>query len=114
MGGNAKGICGSVLSCDLLGQAAPDNIPKRRRSGILSGATRGVRQRYGFKIYAYVLMSNHVHLLIETGGVELSKIMQGLQLRYTGYQNRKYKKVGHVFQGEMEASGHEDELKKIN
>jgi REP element-mobilizing transposase RayT len=33
------------------------------------------RQRYGFKVYAYVLMSNHVHMLVETGKVPLSKIM---------------------------------------
>ena len=25
------------------------------------------RERYSFKVYAYVLMTNHVHLLIETG-----------------------------------------------
>jgi hypothetical protein len=31
----------------------------------------------------YVLMSNHVHLLIATGAVGLSKIMQGIQFRYT-------------------------------
>src|SRR6267142_3533919 len=61
------------------------------------------RERYGFKVYAYVLMSNHVHLLIETGRVALSKIMQGLQLRYTGYFNQKYNKVGHLFQGRYKA-----------
>jgi REP element-mobilizing transposase RayT len=61
------------------------------------------RVRYGFKVYAYVLMSNHVHLLIETGKEPLSKIMQGLQQRYTGYFNRKYKKVGHLFQGRYKA-----------
>lgn len=61
------------------------------------------RQRYGFKVYAYVLMSNHVHMLVETGKVPLSKIMQGLQLRYTGYYNRKYRKVGHLFQGRYKA-----------
>jgi REP element-mobilizing transposase RayT len=61
------------------------------------------RRRYGFKVYAYVLMSNHVHLLVETGPLPLSKIMQGLQLRYTGYYNRKYKKVGHLFQGRYKA-----------
>ena len=61
------------------------------------------RRRYGFKVYAYVLMSNHVHLLVETGPLPLSKIMQGLQLRYTGYYNRKYKKVGHLFQGHYKA-----------
>jgi putative transposase len=42
------------------------------------------RRRYGFKLYAYVLMSNHVHMLLETGQAPLSRIMQGLQLRYTG------------------------------
>ena len=35
------------------------------------------RKRYGFTLYAYVLMSNHVHLLIETGEIPLSKVMQG-------------------------------------
>ncbi len=61
------------------------------------------RQWYGFKVYAYVLMSNHVHMLLETGGMPLSRIMQGLQLRYTGYFNRKYNKVGHLFQGRYKA-----------
>ena len=32
------------------------------------------RQRHGFNVYAYVLMSNHVHLLIQTGEVALSRI----------------------------------------
>jgi REP element-mobilizing transposase RayT len=61
------------------------------------------RERYGFKVYAYVLMTNHVHMLLETGRVPLSRIMQGVQLRYTGYFNRKYKKVGHLFQGRYKA-----------
>jgi putative transposase len=48
-------------------------------------------------------MSNQVHLLLETGEVPLSGIMQGFQLRYTGYFNRKYRKVGHLFQGRYKA-----------
>ena len=47
------------------------------------------RKRYRFTIYAYVLMSNHVHLLLETGNVPLSKIMQGLQFTYIHYFNRR-------------------------
>ena len=35
------------------------------------------RKRYGFTIYAYVLMSIHVHLLVETAKAPLSKIMTG-------------------------------------
>jgi len=55
--------------------------------------------RYDFRLYAYVLMSNHVHLLAEAGKVPLAKVMQGLQQSYTLYFNRKYGLVGHLFQG---------------
>jgi len=61
------------------------------------------RQRYGFRLYAYVLMSNHVHLLIETKCVGLSKIMQGIQFSYTQRYNRRHRKVGHLFQGRYRA-----------
>lgn len=61
------------------------------------------QQRYGFRLYAYVLMSNHVHLLMEAGQVPLSKIMQGLQQTYTLYFNRRYHLVGHLFQGRYKA-----------
>ena len=46
--------------------------------------TEHCRERYRCIVYAYVLMSNHVHLLIETGAVKLSKIMQGIQFRGRG------------------------------
>lgn len=61
------------------------------------------RQRYRFTIYAYVLMSNHVHLLLETGKIPLSKILQGIQFTYTQYYNRRYRTVGHLFQGRYKA-----------
>lgn len=59
--------------------------------------------RYQFHLYAYALMKNHVHLLLEVGATPLSKIMQGLQFRYTRYFNRRYGKVGHLFQGRYKA-----------
>jgi REP element-mobilizing transposase RayT len=55
--------------------------------------------RFHFILYAFVLMPNHIHLMLETGEIPLSKIMQCLQLRYAQYYNRKYKKNGHLFQG---------------
>lgn len=61
------------------------------------------RQRYRFRIYAYVLMANHVHLLIETVKTPLSKILQGIQFTYTQYYNRRYRTVGHLFQGRYKA-----------
>jgi REP element-mobilizing transposase RayT len=55
------------------------------------------------RIYAYCLMPNHVHLLVETGSTPLAKFMQGLQQSYTQYFNRRYRKVGHLFQGRYKA-----------
>lgn len=61
------------------------------------------KRRYHFRIYAYVLMTNHVHLLIETQEIPLSKILQGVNQSYTMYYNHKYNTVGHLFQGRYKA-----------
>jgi putative transposase len=61
------------------------------------------KARYDFVLYAYVLMENHVHLLIETKEVPLSKILQGVNQSYTMYFNRRYATVGHLFQGRYKA-----------
>jgi REP-associated tyrosine transposase len=61
------------------------------------------QERYRFGLYAYVLMPNHLHLLVETGAVPLAKIMQGLQQSYTAYFNKKYRLRGHCFQGRYKA-----------
>jgi REP element-mobilizing transposase RayT len=61
------------------------------------------KNRTGSRIYAYVLMNNHVHLLVETGEIPLSKIMQGVSQTYTMYFNRRYRTVGHLFQGRYKA-----------
>ncbi len=57
------------------------------------------KEKCGFIFYAYILMTNHVHLLIETPKAPLSKIMQLINFTYTQYFNKKYNKVGHLFQG---------------
>jgi len=61
------------------------------------------KSRHQFHLYAYALMRNHVHLLLEVEVTPLSKIMQGLQFRYTRYCNRRYGNVGHLFQGRYKA-----------
>lgn len=57
------------------------------------------KSRYPFALYAYVLMTNHIHLFIETRTIPLNKILQGINQSYTMNFNRKYKTVGHLFQG---------------
>jgi REP element-mobilizing transposase RayT len=61
------------------------------------------RERYGVRLFAYCLMPNHVHLLLQTGEPPLPKFMQGLQQSYTQRFNRVHEKVGHVFQGRYRA-----------
>jgi REP element-mobilizing transposase RayT len=61
------------------------------------------KQRHPFYLYAYVLMTNHVHLLLERQDEPLSRVMQRVLTGYARYWNRKYRKVGHLFQGRYKA-----------
>lgn len=61
------------------------------------------KTRFYFRLYAYALMQNHVHLLLEVQRIPLSRIMQSLLFRYTQYFNRRYEEVGHLFQGRYKA-----------
>ncbi len=54
--------------------------------------------KYNGKLYAYVIMDNHCHLLIEVSDIPLSKIMQLIQQTYTSWYNKNYKRSGHVFE----------------
>jgi putative transposase len=64
---------------------------------------REYKRRYGFKLYAYVLMPDHLHLLIEIQDVPLARLMQGIQFRYSRGFNVKHGKYGHLFQGRYQA-----------
>jgi putative transposase len=61
------------------------------------------RQKHNVTVYAYCLMSNHVHLLLECRREPLNKFMQGLQQSYTQYFNHYHDKAGHLFQGRYKA-----------
>jgi len=60
-------------------------------------------ERYGHRVHAFCLMTNHVHLLIQVGEIPLSRIIQNLGFRYTRYINSKRQEVGHLFQGRYKA-----------
>jgi REP element-mobilizing transposase RayT len=57
------------------------------------------QKQWGMRLYAYALMPNHVHLLLQVRHSPLAKMMQTLLHRYTHYYNKRYRKVGHLFQG---------------
>jgi putative transposase len=52
-----------------------------------------------FEIIAYCLMPNHYHLLVSLKTNDLSRVMQRLILAYTNAINKRYHRVGALFQG---------------
>lgn len=52
-----------------------------------------------FFLYAYCLMTNHVHLLIERQADTIGRIMHRVLTGYSQYYNRRYRRVGHLLQG---------------
>jgi len=57
-------------------------------------------KKYSGLVHAYVLMTNHVHLLA-TGAEQgsLSRMMQSLGRRYVRYVNSKYRRTGTLWEG---------------
>lgn len=63
-------------------------------------ATLGeICQRNGWRVHAYVLMSNHYHLLAETPKGNLVRGMHWFQATYTTRYNRRHRLSGHLFAG---------------
>jgi putative transposase len=60
-------------------------------------------ERYGYRIHAFCLMSNHVHLAIQVGEVPLSRIMQNIGFRFIRWINWRRGSSGHLFQGRFKA-----------
>ncbi len=67
------------------------------------GLIAAQKQGRPFYLYAYCLMSNHLHLLIERRSDSIGQIMHRVLTGYTQYYNRRYRRVGHVLQGRHKA-----------
>ena len=59
--------------------------------------------RFGFRVHAFCLMANHIHLALQCGDIPLSRSMHNLSFRYTHWINWREKKAGHLFQGRYKA-----------
>ena len=58
---------------------------------------------FRWRLHAYVLMTNHFHLLLETPEPTLSRGMRQLNGVYTQFFNQRHKRTGHLFQGRYKA-----------
>jgi REP element-mobilizing transposase RayT len=74
----------------------------RDRQEFLELLAREVRQQH-WLLYAYCLMDNHYHLLLETPEPNLVQGMRRLNGAYAQWFNRRHGFVGHVLQGRYKA-----------
>lgn len=63
------------------------------------GLLKEIVQKYSFRVYAFCLMPNHIHLLLSPKERNLYDAMRDLFSRYAMQFNRKYERKGHLFGG---------------
>jgi REP element-mobilizing transposase RayT len=72
------------------------------RKRFLEALAERVKQ-YNIRLYLFVLMANHFHLVFETPDGNCSKFMQSLSTAYTVYYNLRHRRHGHLLDGRYKA-----------
>lgn len=67
------------------------------------------KKDFNLNLYAFCLMDNHVHIVLKSEKVFLSKSMQSLTIRYVQYFNKKYKRTGTLVQSRFRSKSIEDQ-----
>lgn len=75
---------------------------------------RNARDKGEFTLHAYCLMDNHVHLLIQKGKEAVGESVKRFAVSYSGYFNKKYERVGPLFQGRFRSVPVETEGEYLN
>ena len=60
-------------------------------------------EQFHIRLYLFVLMTNHFHLVFETPEANCSKFMQSLSTAYTVYYNLRHRRHGHLLDGRFKA-----------
>lgn len=67
------------------------------------------QKKSGFKLYAYCLMGNHVHLLVKEEKEDLGITIKRIGASYVYWYNWKYERCGHLFQDRYKSETVEDD-----
>ena len=60
-------------------------------------------ERFEVRLYAYVLLDNHYHAVLETEHPNLNRFMHYVNTAYTVWMNRRNRRTGHLFEGPYRA-----------
>ncbi len=66
------------------------------------------------RVCAYCLMDNHVHLLVKGEATSIVLLMKKIGVSYAWYYNKKYERVGHLFQDRYKSEPIENEAYLLN
>lgn len=67
---------------------------------------RQAKEKQKASIICYCLMPNHIHLLVKQNSeIPIYRLISSIHTSYSMYFNRKYGKVGHLFQGRFKQNG---------
>ena len=66
-------------------------------------------EKSGVEIYAYCLMTNHIHLLLKEGNEPLGITFRRLGSKFVYWYNTKYQRTGHLFQDRFRSEAVEDD-----
>jgi REP element-mobilizing transposase RayT len=72
------------------------------RRSFLATIALVLKETHG-RCLAWTLMSNHYHLLVETGRKPLSNVMQRINQRHARWFNRRHARTGHLFEGPFDS-----------
>lgn len=72
------------------------------------------KNTFFYQLYSYVLMPNHIHLEIKDSNQKLSQIIHSMATSYANYFNRKYKRVGHLFENRFQSRNVENSYYMLN
>src|SRR5687768_11531227 len=81
-----------------------DDVDRRKFLKILAVAV----ERYACICFAYCLMGNHYHLVIQTPRANISRFMQFLDGEYAKFFNWRHRYTGHVYEGRFKSPLIED------
>lgn len=67
------------------------------------------KQSSSCRLYAFCILDNHVHLIFQEVDQPLETLMKRIGVTYAAYFNKKYSRIGHVFQDRFRSEAIEDE-----
>ena len=104
----------SVYHCMLRGINKQDIFFDKKDYLEFQNIIKKTKNIFFYQLYSYVLMPNHIHLEVKDENQKLSQIIHSMATSYANYFNKKYKRVGHLFENRFQSKNVENSFYMLN